>query len=101
MTRAFNIIPRFAICLPSSGNGNFFIGGGGFGVSMTLTPLKIVGSDYLISPTSIYVDGIPLSLNPSLLESGAKLSTVVPYTVLQTDIYNALASAFTRKAIVN
>uniref|UniRef100_A0A0D3EE56 Peptidase A1 domain-containing protein n=1 Tax=Brassica oleracea var. oleracea TaxID=109376 RepID=A0A0D3EE56_BRAOL len=101
VTRAFNIIPRFAICLPSSGNGNFFIGGGGFGVSMTLTPLKIVGSDYLISPTSIYVDGIPLSLNPSLLESGAKLSTVVPYTVLQTDIYNALASAFTRKAIVN
>ncbi|KAL0751206.1 hypothetical protein Bca101_033209 [Brassica carinata] len=99
VTRAFNIIPRFAICLPSSGNGNFFIGGGGFGVSMTLTPLKIVGSDYLISPTSIYVDGIPLSLNPSFLESGAKLSTVVPYTVLQTDIYNALASAFTRKAI--
>ncbi|KAF3563177.1 hypothetical protein DY000_02018494 [Brassica cretica] len=57
VTRAFNIIPRFAICLPSSGNGNFFIGG------------------------------------------GAMLSTVVPYTVLQTDIYNALASAFTRKAM--
>ncbi|CAF1778669.1 BnaC09g38590D [Brassica napus] len=65
---------------------------------MTLTPLKIVGSDYLISVTSIYIGGIPLSLNPKLLEGGAKLSTVVPYTVLQADIYNSLASAFTHKA---
>ena len=67
---------------------------------MTLTPLKIVGSDYLISVTSIYIGGIPLSLNPKLLEGGAKLSTVVPYTVLQADIYNSLASAFTHKAKV-
>lgn len=50
---------------------------------------------------SIYVDGTLLSLNPSLLNGGAKLSTVVPYTVLHTDIYNALAQSFTLKAKVN
>ncbi|XP_048624971.1 probable aspartic proteinase GIP2 [Brassica napus] len=72
--------------------------GGKNPVPMTLTPLKIDSGKYLISPTSIYVDGIPLSLNPSLLEGGAQLSTVVPYTVLQTDVYNALAQSFTLKA---
>ncbi|CAH2072388.1 unnamed protein product [Thlaspi arvense] len=110
VTTAFNIIPKFALCLPSSGTGHFYIGGGqyyhippfnggGNSIPMTLTPLKNIGSgNYLISVTSVYVDGTPLSLNPNLLEGGAKLSTVVPYTVLQTDIYNALALSFTRKA---
>lgn len=65
---------------------------------MTLTPLKIDSGKYLVSVTSIYVDGVSLTLDPSLLEGGAQLSTVVPYTVLQTDIYNALAQSFTLKA---
>ncbi|CAF2341205.1 hypothetical protein BRARA_J01672 [Brassica rapa] len=112
VTRAFNVIPKFALCLPSSvfGVGHFYVGGvNGYiippftgsnnPIPMTLTPLKNIDSGkYIISPTSIYVDGVPLSLNPSLLEGGAKISTVVPYTVLQTDIYNALASAFTLQA---
>ncbi|KAL0730187.1 hypothetical protein Bca4012_026280 [Brassica carinata] len=98
VTTAFNIIPKFALCLPSSGTGRFYIGGANYyrnnPVPMTLTPLKNIGSgNYLLSVQSIYVGGSPLSLNPSLLEGGAKLSTVVPYTVLQTDIYNALARA--------
>ncbi|KAL0823748.1 hypothetical protein Bca101_047425 [Brassica carinata] len=56
--------------------------------------------DYLISVQYIYVDGTPLTLNPNLLLGGvaAKLSTMVPYTVLHTDIYNALAQSFTLKA---
>ncbi|KAG2311810.1 hypothetical protein Bca52824_023367 [Brassica carinata] len=103
VTTAFNIIPKFALCLPSSGTGRFYIGGANYyrnnPVPMTLTPLKNIGSgNYLLSVQSIYVGGSPLSLNPSLLEGGAKLSTVVPYTVLQTDIYNALARSFTQKA---
>nr|VDD33261.1 unnamed protein product [Brassica oleracea] len=108
VTSAFNVIPKFALCLPSSRVGTFYMGatssydtpvfGGKNPVPMTLTPLKIDSGKYLISPTSIYVDGIPLSLNPSLLEGGAQLSTVVPYTVLQTDVYNALAQSFTLKA---
>lgn len=104
MTSAFNIIPKFALCLPSSGTGHFYIGGvkgGNNRVPMTLTPLKNIGSgDYLLSVQSFYVGGSPLSLSPSLLEGGARLSTVVPYTVLQTDIYNALARSFTQKATV-
>ncbi|KAG2300139.1 hypothetical protein Bca4012_011739 [Brassica carinata] len=111
VTTAFNVIPKFALCLPSSvfGAGHFYVGGvnsynippfnGSNPLPMTMTPLKNVDSGkYVISVTSIYVDGVPLPLKPSLLEGGAKISTVVPYTVLQTDIYNALASAFTLKA---
>ncbi|CAN6848486.1 unnamed protein product [Brassica oleracea] len=62
--------------------------------------MRIDSGDYLISVQSIYVDGTPLTLNPNLLLGGvaAKLSTVVPYTVLHTDIYNALAQSFTLKA---
>ncbi|KAF3560642.1 hypothetical protein DY000_02018497 [Brassica cretica] len=114
VTRAFNVIPKFALCLPSSvfDVGHFYVGGvNGYiippfngssnPIPITLTPLKNIESGkYIISPESIYVDGVPLSLNPSLLEGGAKISTVVPYTVLQTDIYNALASAFTLQAKV-
>ncbi|KAG2300132.1 hypothetical protein Bca52824_036604 [Brassica carinata] len=101
---AYNVIPKFALCLPSTsrGLGYFYIGTHSFGgsnpVPMTLTPLKIDSGKYLISLTSIYVDGVPLTLDPSLLEGGAQPSTVVPYTVLQTDIYNALAQSFTLKA---
>ncbi|KAF8079813.1 hypothetical protein N665_0999s0012 [Sinapis alba] len=111
VTSAFNVIPKFALCLPSSvfGVGRLYVGGvnsyitppfnGSNPMPMTMTPLKNVDSGkYLISVTSVYVDGVPLPLSSSLLEGGAKLSTVVPYTVLQTDIYNALASAFTLKA---
>ncbi|KAG2279893.1 hypothetical protein Bca52824_051113 [Brassica carinata] len=64
--------------------------------------MRIDSGDYLISVQYIYVDGTPLTLNPNLLLGGvaAKLSTMVPYTVLHTDIYNALAQSFTLKAEV-
>ncbi|KAF8079812.1 hypothetical protein N665_0999s0011 [Sinapis alba] len=102
MTSAYNIIPKFSLCLPSAHYGYFFIGTPSYGgikpVPMTFTPLKIDSGKYLISVTSINVDGVPLTLDPSLLEGGAQLSTVVPYTVLQTDIYNALAQSFSLNA---
>lgn len=114
VTSAFNVIPKFALCLPSSssGTGHFYIAGVHYlippfndinnTIPMTFTPIRDIGSgDYLIHVQSIYVDGTPLSLKtPNLLSGGAKLSTVVPYTVLQTDIYNALAQSFTLKAKV-
>ncbi|WZZ90758.1 hypothetical protein YC2023_119337 [Brassica napus] len=94
----FNKIMRFALCLlllaPVISISAVIV----LVVPSTITPFRIVGSDHLISVTSIYVDEVPLPLNPSLLEGGAKLSTVVPYTVLQTDIYNALAQSLTLKA---
>ncbi|KAG2273514.1 hypothetical protein Bca52824_056069 [Brassica carinata] len=69
VTSAFNVIPKFALCLPSSSVGTFYMGatssfntplfGGNNPIPMTMTPLKIESGKYLISVTSIYVDGIP------------------------------------------
>ncbi|XP_010420701.1 PREDICTED: basic 7S globulin 2-like [Camelina sativa] len=108
VTLLFGYIPKFSLCLPSSGTGHLYIATVNYlippfnsdnPIRMTLTPLKnIYTGNYLIDVKSIYVDGTPLSFNPNLLAGGAKLSTVVPYTVLLTDIYNALAQSFTLKA---
>ncbi|KAF8107378.1 hypothetical protein N665_0122s0022 [Sinapis alba] len=99
VTKKFIIIPQFALCLPSSGTtGNFYVGGLSYSVPSILTTMTVVSGEYYIDANSIYVDGTPLSLNPSLLNGGGKLSTVVPYTVLHTHIYNALAQSFTLKA---
>ncbi|CAH8386251.1 unnamed protein product [Eruca vesicaria subsp. sativa] len=99
VTKKFNIIPQFTLCLPSSGTtGNFYIGGISYSVPRTPTSMRVSSGEYFFVVNSIYVDGTPLSLNPGLLNGGAKLSTVVPYTVLHTDIYNALAQSFTLKA---
>lgn len=111
VTSAFNVIPKFSLCLPSSGTGRFYIAGihyfippfndSSSSIPMTLTPIKGTDSgDYLLLVLNIYVGGTPLKLNPDLLNGGAKLSTVVHYTVLQTDIYNALAQSFTLEAKV-
>lgn len=102
VTKKFNIIPQFSLCLPSSGTtGNLYIGGLSYSVPSSATVMRVSSGDYFMVVQSIYVDGTLLSLNPSLLNGGAKLSTVVPYTVLHTDIYNALAQSFTLKAKVN
>ncbi|KAG7555790.1 Aspartic peptidase domain superfamily [Arabidopsis suecica] len=109
VTSAFNVIPKFSLCLPSSGTGRFYIAGihyfippfndSSSSIPLTLTPIRGTDSgDYLLLLLNIYVGGTPLKLNPDLLNGGAKLSTVVHYTVLQTDIYNALAQSFTLKA---
>ncbi|CAF2136618.1 probable aspartic proteinase GIP2 [Brassica napus] len=110
VTSDFNVIPKLALCLPSYGTGRFYVAGVYYiippfdnstnQIPKTLTPMRTDSGDYLISVQSIYVDGTPLTLNPNLLLGGvgAKLSTVVPYTVLHTDIYNALAQSFTLKA---
>lgn len=111
VTSAFGVIPKFALCLPSStGTGHFYIAGVHYSippfndtlpVPMTLTPFKITESGkYLISVNAIYVDGTRLPLDPDMLVPGVKLSTVVPYTQLRSDIYNALAKSFTVKAKV-
>ncbi|CAF1888826.1 unnamed protein product, partial [Brassica napus] len=112
VTSDFNVIPKLALCLPSYGTGRFYVAGvylksppfdnNTSQIPKTLTPMRIDSGDYLISVQYIYVDGTPLTLNPNLLLGGvaAKLSTMVPYTVLHTDIYNALAQSFTLKAEV-
>ncbi|CAA7061442.1 unnamed protein product [Microthlaspi erraticum] len=101
VTSALGVLPKFYLCLPSStsGSGHLFVGGG-LSFTRTLTPLTSNASSgsYSVTVQSIYVDGVPLPLKPDLLNGGAKLSSVLPYTILHTDIYSALAKSFTQRA---
>lgn len=67
--------------------------------------LKKPSSEYFIGVTSIKVNGKAVALNQSLLaidsgngSGGTKLSTVVPYTQLETSIYKAVTEAFVKAA---
>ncbi|TYI70500.1 hypothetical protein E1A91_D08G225800v1 [Gossypium mustelinum] len=60
--------------------------------------------EYYINMTSINVNGKPIQINSSLLavdengSGGTKISTAVPYTVLESSIYNALTKAFVNES---
>ncbi|KAB5512455.1 hypothetical protein DKX38_029483 [Salix brachista] len=65
----------------------------------------ILSSEYHIGLTSIKVNGKMVALNNSLLaingekgSGGTKISTVVPYTKLQSSIYKAFILAFLKEA---
>ncbi|KAI3469522.1 hypothetical protein Pfo_026185 [Paulownia fortunei] len=57
--------------------------------------------EYFIGVESVKINGKIVPLSPNLLKlnskgnGGTKISTVEPYTVLQTSIYNAITKAFT------
>ncbi|KAK4855732.1 hypothetical protein QYF36_010320 [Acer negundo] len=111
---AFSFPRKFAICLSSSSseNGVVFFGDGpynflpGTDVSKSLiyTPLILnpvsTSTDYFIGVKSIKVNDIAVKVNTALLSineegfGGTKISTVNPYTVLETSIYNAFTTAF-------
>ncbi|XP_010522713.1 PREDICTED: basic 7S globulin-like [Tarenaya hassleriana] len=119
---AFSFRRKFAVCL-SSGRGVVFFGDGpyvflpGIEISgLTYTPLLInpvstasafsqgeKSAEYFIGVTGILVNNKPVPLNQTLLKinregfGGTKISTVNPYTVLETSIYNAVVSAFVRE----
>ncbi|XP_030536164.1 probable aspartic proteinase GIP2 [Rhodamnia argentea] len=121
---SFRFARKFAICLSpsSSSSGVAFFGDGpymmrpGIDVSKFLyyTPLVTnpvnsvpgqVGNrsaEYYIELKTIAVNGKPVPLNSSLLVidkegyGGTKISTVDPYTVLETSIYKAVVGAFTK-----
>ncbi|KAJ0979623.1 hypothetical protein J5N97_015097 [Dioscorea zingiberensis] len=71
--------------------------------SLSYTPLlpfpdSLHNTEYYINVTAIRVNGNPLPLNPSLFSGGTKLSTVQPYTTMQTSIYSAFVKAFMDEA---
>ncbi|KAI3937186.1 hypothetical protein MKW92_053137 [Papaver armeniacum] len=114
LSARFNLNRKFAVCLPSSdqSDGVIFIGGGPYTVrpkrdiskSLIYTPiLSKPGTEsepssddqYYIGVKSIKVNGIRIQLNPELLSidsdtgvGGTKLSTIVPYTTLDSKSYN-------------
>ncbi|KAL9410527.1 hypothetical protein AB3S75_044319 [Citrus x aurantiifolia] len=124
---AFSFDRKFAICLSSSSrvNGVVFFGDGpyfflprdiDFSKSLFYTPLILnpvstagaffegePSAEYFIGVKSIKINGNTVPLNTSLLSidkegvGGTKISTVNPYTVLHTSIYNALARAFIKE----
>ncbi|CAN1129435.1 Probable aspartic proteinase GIP2 [Linum perenne] len=61
-------------------------------------------ADYFVGVKSIKVNGTPVKVNSTLLSidgqgyGGTKISTVHPYTVLESSIYDAVSSAFVDQA---
>jgi len=123
---AFSFPRKFAVCLSSStrSNGVIFFGNGPYmllpntdaSASLIYTPLIVnpvstagasfkgdASSDYFIGVKSIKIGGktVP-NINSSLLSihqgnGGTKISTVNPYTVLETSIYKAVTEFFIKE----
>ncbi|XP_010242827.1 PREDICTED: basic 7S globulin-like [Nelumbo nucifera] len=113
---------KFALCLSplTEENGVVIFGDGPYvsGTKLVYTPLITnsvnrmgpffnvwePSSDYYIGVTSIRINGKPVALNTSLLSidkkgfGGTRISTVVPYTTLETSIYEAVTDAFLTEA---
>ncbi|KAH9765282.1 peptidase A1 domain-containing protein [Citrus sinensis] len=123
---AFSFPRKFAICLSSStkANGAVFFGNGPYvmlpgvdvSTSLVYTPLILnpvstasllfrprPSTDYFIGVKSVKINGHVVPLNTSLLSidkngvGGTKISTVHPYTVLESSIYEAFVKAFTKE----
>ncbi|KAI8010290.1 Basic 7S globulin [Camellia lanceoleosa] len=120
---AFSFHKKFAICLSSStrSNGVAIFGDGPYmflpnidaSTSLVYTPLirnpvstasasfsGDASSDYFIGVKSIKIGGKNVPINTTLLtidsegNGGTKISTVNPYTVLETSIYKAVTKFF-------
>ncbi|KAG2727419.1 hypothetical protein I3760_01G157000 [Carya illinoinensis] len=123
---AFSFYRKFAICLSSStrANGVVFFGDGPYVLlpnmdvskSLIYTPLILnhvstasvyslgdSSAEYFIGVKSIKINEKRVPLNSSLLSinregfGGTKISTVNPYTVMETTIYNAVINAFVKE----
>ncbi|KAF2325156.1 hypothetical protein GH714_024740 [Hevea brasiliensis] len=120
----FSFHRKFAICLAS--NGVIFFGDGPYNFlpnvqytsqSLTFTPLFInpvstasastqgePSAEYFIGVTSIKIDDKTVPLNSTLLtidgegNGGTKISTVNPYTVVESSIFKAVTETFISEA---
>lgn len=122
---AFSFRRKFAICLSASSNGVIFLGDGPYNflqntnaaASLRYTRLLVnpvstaaafsqgePSSEYFIRVNSIRVNDNEISINNTLLaidgegNGGTKISTVNPYTLLESSIYRAFSSAYAREA---
>ncbi|CAI9107922.1 OLC1v1007405C1 [Oldenlandia corymbosa var. corymbosa] len=123
LSSAFSFHKKFAICLSGSTRvpGVLFFGDGPYnllpgieaGSSLTYTPLLINtagvsqgenADEYFIGVKSIRINNKAVKLNTTLLSfdsngvGGTKISTVNPYTVLETSIFKAVTEAFITEA---
>ncbi|KZV20784.1 basic 7S globulin [Dorcoceras hygrometricum] len=121
LAAAFSFPRKFAVCL--SDNGVIIFGDRpyrfqpGVEPSLRYTPLFInpvstasafalgdPSDEYFVRINSIRINNRPLSINTTLLQidsqgrGGTKISTVNPYTTLETSIYRAFTSLFIQEA---
>ncbi|KAK3002557.1 hypothetical protein RJ639_022040 [Escallonia herrerae] len=100
LANAFGLERKFSICLSSS-EGVIFSGGGGGGTdiskSLMYTPLISTPlEEYYIHVKSIKINSKRLSLNKSLFST--RISTILPYTTMESTSYDALARAYIKAA---
>ncbi|XP_074319669.1 putative aspartic proteinase GIP2 [Silene latifolia] len=121
---AFSFPRKFAICLTSSNsNGALFFGDGPYrflprtdaSTQLIYTPLIInhnstmfiysegePSTEYFIGVTNIKINEKQVPLNKSLLSitnglGGTKISTTIPYTTLESSIYNSVTNFFKKE----
>lgn len=115
---AFNLKRKFGVCLSPSSKGSIFFGDFDSSTApLTYTPLLInpistasivtegeVSADFFIGVKSIRINQKTIPINTKLLSinatqgsGGTKISTVHPYTVLETSIFKALVNAFVKE----
>ncbi|CAK8531052.1 unnamed protein product [Lathyrus sativus] len=115
-----NLPTKFSLCLPSSnkqGFTNLLVGSYEFSKFVQTTPLivnpvstgavsveGVPSNEYFIDVKAIKIDGHVLNLKPSLLSidkkgnGGTKISTITPFTELQTSVYKPFIRDFLKKA---
>ncbi|PON80163.1 Aspartic peptidase [Parasponia andersonii] len=114
LSSAFNIVPKFALCLPSSnelGFGDLFIGGGPYRFPggedatdwLVYTPFIYSFSSgyYFITVNSVKIDKRVVrfgSNNDRTVVGQTKISTVTRYTVLRSAVYKAVVDDFVKRA---
>ncbi|KAL4205030.1 hypothetical protein AMTRI_Chr01g112730 [Amborella trichopoda] len=122
----FSFRPRFGLCLSGSSKhpGVLFFGQGPYMLRnldaskvLTYTPIVVnpfgtaaanwegePSSEYFIKVKGINIEKKAVELNTTLLEfywagrGGTKISTAIPYTMLEVSIYKAVTAAFVREA---
>ncbi|CAI0466330.1 unnamed protein product [Linum tenue] len=102
---AFNFPRKFAICLSDSGKGVVFFGDGPY----VMLPNVEISKSLIYTPliinkvNSIKINNKVVPLNTTLLKinkeglGGTKISTVQPYTVLETSIHKAVVTTFAKE----
>ncbi|XP_052208045.1 probable aspartic proteinase GIP2 [Diospyros lotus] len=100
---------KFAVCLPAASRGAAFFGDGPYNLPkrdaaklLSYTPLikNPKSPDYYIGVNAISINGDAISVGAKSLaldssgRGGVKLSTVLPYTALRTDVYKAFLKGF-------
>lgn len=120
LSSAYKLPHKFSVCLPSSTNKGFadmLIGDRDVSKFLKTTPLVVnpvatgpvsvsgvPSYEYFIDVKSIRIDGSVVNLKPSLLSidkkgnGGTKISTMTPFTELQSTVYKTFLRQFIKQA---